>query len=263
VRVVTLLTIADDTPLPPSSPSILRVWENSGEAYDEIGTSAPTVVVFAWRDDPIGGGRACGCPDCVDPFSYGWGDDDPVPETTDPLHDTAITDLEAGVEKLVINFSCYSINTDEWNLRLVPFFVGQCDSLKEVVIHFAFRDDAYEAEMALKTFPARLRTVLHAIVSAFPIFKYTFVNSAFVPLGVVRKMAQLTGIVWDADVPSLENAFSNGESFQACAEKWFAEAAQSKGRVLDVEYLSSEEYKARVGTERFHHETSMDYWWYI
>jgi hypothetical protein len=97
-----------------------------------------------------------------------------------------------------------------------------------------------------------------AILSRHRDIKYTFVNSEVLPRRMLRRV-QVRASHW----PETCSAFlSGGKSFQECMDVFFEELYAKNPNLSPaaVEYLSSEEYKARVGAERFRIETTEGPW---
>ncbi len=251
------------------SPPYLRMWENN-DVHHERGcvlSRADTAVVFAWAATPY-----------VHPspgLREFWGraeESDHNGHDPDGSRDKGSRlahrppSVNSGTRKLVINLSLESdcqFSVWKWILAAIGRLGSKSiadaidmSTLSEIVINFVLPPvENLEVPLicriscllnALECF-ATLRSSNAKHIDA----KCTVVNSAAIPsalLQAVHECCPVLGLV------------QHEVSFKNCAEALFNDSFQRWGRRPTVEYILSEEYEARVGTERYRIETMEQPW---
>jgi hypothetical protein len=250
-----------------ASPPYLRMWETDHVRHHRgvVRLRAHTAVVFAWAPTPyVDPGP------CLREF-WEWaeksdtnghdtgGNTDRWSQPTGVLRPLT---LNSGTRKLVINFSPesnWSYSDREWIVAATGPRRFEANAvtiskttLREVVINFVLPPGEHvEAPLV-----PRINSLLDGINlfggigriygADYTHVKYTIVNSAAVSTALLYDVHQFCTLV----------PLSRHEvSFENCAEALFDDSVQRWGRRPAVEYISSEEYEARVGTERYRIET--------
>jgi hypothetical protein len=240
---------------------VVRMWESTTwpkrsmtelELYNDPDCVTDTIAVFAW---PSNGHSYTDTSGCDLPFI------DPTTE---------------GTRKLVINYSVLQVEPlrEDSACGTTPW-LEECHPLDEIVAVFhASEPSTPGAEPTFlgdrdQTLPYRLNYLLEAAIfsqlGGAP--KFTFVNFTAVPPALVSQVADDQ---MDDRFPLAANALRSGSSFQEYANVLFEESKEFYAELVSnepvevdkewVEFLSLDEYEARVGPERFRYETMERPW---
>jgi hypothetical protein len=199
----------------------LRLWESTKDAprLSTISPPAHTVVFFARRAPNL------------------------EPRSDYPMW-TPFRKLSGSTRKLVINLSRETLAPVPSFPYLFPF---EFAPLKEVVINIAIPPSG---DLDSKGPWLRLLDLLRIVSS--PGTAYTFVNTAALPRDLIARRIPGT-YNWHTWRPATAAAFRTATTFQKAAEVFLAESAP--GIRLDVQFLTTAEYEAKVGAETYRLET--------